>query len=98
MKPSNLLITNRTSGPVGDWESVDLSRLTVKIAGFSHSTSFDTDAEWHGMTRTVTGTPAYWAPEVLLERYDSKVDIYPLGIIAFNLLNKRTPTEQEGKN
>jgi len=42
-------------------------------------------------TSTACGTPLYSAPEVWLEEYDSKVDVYSFGIVAIELVTNTCP-------
>jgi serine/threonine protein kinase len=49
---------------------------------------------------TVSGTPAYMAPEVILgtpleEELESRADVYSLGVLAFELLTGRLPFEHD---
>jgi len=51
-------------------------------------------------SKQISGSPTYLAPErLLLQRYDERVDIYSLGIMAYEMLTLRLPytgeTEQE---
>ena len=46
--------------------------------------------------KEVFGTPYYVAPEVLLENYNEKADIWSIGVIAFMLLSGKVPFS--GKN
>jgi len=40
-----------------------------------------------GYVKTVVGTEQYIAPEVLVGKYDSRADIYSLGLVLYSLLN-----------
>lgn len=45
-----------------------------------------------GLTRGITGTPLFMAPEILASSpYSTKVDIWALGIMMFQLLSGETP-------
>jgi diguanylate cyclase (GGDEF)-like protein len=50
-----------------------------------------------GQVATVSGTPAYMAPEVIQRaRVDQRADLYALGVIAYQLLTGRLPFEEAG--
>jgi serine/threonine protein kinase len=62
--------------------------LRVKIADFGFTRYVDTD----DLATTICGTPAFLAPEVLNnDSYDSKVDIWSLGIIFYEMIYKKVP-------
>jgi len=62
----------------------------VKIGDFGVTAQSKT-----GRRKTVLGTPAYMAPEMLNQQgYDSSSDIYSLGCILFELLTLRQPNFQ----
>lgn len=70
MKPENLLF-------VSDAEDSDL-----KVIDFGTSRKFDSNTR---MTKRL-GTPYYIAPEVLLENYNEKCDVWSCGVILYILL------------
>lgn len=72
LKPTNILITDCS----GD--------RFVKIADFGLSTIHEREEESHS---ELTGTLKYMAPEVLTRKYDTKADIYSLGVITQELFN-----------
>jgi serine/threonine protein kinase len=71
LKPANIFITNGTNGRF------------VKLADFGLSVIHEDIGQSHTQE---SGTNKYMAPEVMRSRkYDTKVDIYSLGIIAEEL-------------
>ncbi len=69
----------------------------VKIADFGVSRQLDSSASF---AQTMVGTPAYTAPEVLLSfkaesssHYDSKVDIWSLGILLITMCESELPVK-----
>ena len=40
---------------------------------------------------TMSGSPFYMAPEVFLARYDSKIDIWSMGVVLYIILSGRVP-------
>lgn len=61
----------------------------VKIADFSLAVRKDKEQL---ASRSISGSRSYIAPEMVLhERYDERVDIYSLGITAYELLTGRPP-------
>ncbi|KAH3744588.1 serine/threonine-protein kinase ATG1t [Pelomyxa schiedti] len=61
---------------------------TVKIADFEMSKILQPN--WF---ETLCGRPCYMAPEVCGEHYDSKADMWALGVITYNLLYGTEPFE-----
>jgi serine/threonine protein kinase len=73
LKPNNILITNGMNGRF------------IKIADFGLATIHEFDGQYHTKYR---GTIRYAAPEVMSSRrYDTKADIYSLGVILQELFN-----------
>jgi serine/threonine protein kinase len=73
LKPNNILITDGTNGRF------------VKIADFGLATFHLFDGQSHTKYK---GTIRYAAPEVMSSRkYDTKADIYSLGVILQELFN-----------
>jgi len=76
LKPENLLCSGEGEDEI------------VKIADFGLSKMFTSGEK----LMTGCGTPGYVAPEVLLcEEYDSKVDLWSIGVITYILLSGYSP-------
>lgn len=61
----------------------------IKIIDFGLSTKIDPET---GKVTGCLGTPYYVAPEVLTEEpYDSKCDVWSIGVIAYLILSRRLP-------
>lgn len=44
------------------------------------------------MRRTISGTPLYYSPELILEKdYDEKIDIWSVGMMTYECLLGRIP-------
>ncbi|XP_069811272.1 interferon-induced, double-stranded RNA-activated protein kinase-like [Dendropsophus ebraccatus] len=72
LKPANILFTKD---------------MIVKIGDFGLVTRMTAEEEKKTLERTRgTGTPSYMAPEQKANKYENEVDIYPLGLILFELL------------
>ena len=62
--------------------------LVVKISGFGLSRVLPEGS----LASTACGTPYYMAPEVVLnQKYDSKADIWSLGMIIYECLTNSLP-------
>lgn len=61
--------------------------LNVKLVDFGNSRKMGENEPMNG----VFGTAYYVAPEVLSGEYDSKCDIWSIGVILFMLLSGRPP-------
>jgi calcium-dependent protein kinase len=61
--------------------------LNVKIIDFGVSTKISS----HKFLTQNIGTPNYKAPEVILQKYNEKCDLWSLGIILFTMLFRRNP-------
>ena len=72
IKPGNIFVNHNGDYKLGDF---GISKIVENIPG--------------NMARTQTGTLAYMAPEQLLSNgYDSRVDIYSLGLVLYELGNQ----------
>jgi len=82
LKPENLLCSGENEDEI------------VKIADFGLSKMFSAEQK----LMTGCGTPGYVAPEVLLsETYDSKVDLWSIGVITYILLSGYSPFYAENE-
>ena len=86
IKPENMLM-----------ESKEIGNLNVKITDFGFSKCYD-PTNFEGFDE-VLGSPLYMAPEVIKKvKYDTKVDIWSLGIVAYILLSGRPPFNGKSKD
>jgi calcium/calmodulin-dependent protein kinase I len=82
LKPENILLTSK-----------DPHNLNIKLADFGFAKEMDDE-----MLKTALGTPGYIAPEILnRKRYDSSVDIWAFGIVAYILLCGYPPFYDENQ-
>lgn len=87
IKPENILL-----------ESIDNDNLNVKITDFGFAKCFDADDNFEGLEE-VLGSPLYMAPEIVKKiKYDTKVDIWSFGIMAYILLCGKTPFNGKTKD
>ncbi|KAJ3020381.1 UNVERIFIED_CONTAM: hypothetical protein HDU68_010217, partial [Siphonaria sp. JEL0065] len=91
LKPSNLFMDSLGNVKIGDFglarkgtNPIELMSSSLILGG-----SIDTNREDGTMTQEI-GTPVYVAPELLVRgaavKYNSKVDVYSLGIVFFEML------------
>jgi len=85
IKPENIMLTPEHQVKVLDFGVA--RRLPI----------FDENAETQSLEGTISGTPAYMAPEVLLLRQaDARADIFSLGVVFYEALSGRHPFLAEG--
>lgn len=64
----------------------------LKLADFGFCKELQQDND---LTQTMVGSPIYMAPEVLKgQPYDSRADIWSLGVILYEMLFKQCPYEE----
>ncbi len=84
VKPANILLS---------------ARGTPKLSDLGISRSVEPDTMEANMTRAedVVGTPAYMAPEQMLDsrKVDIRADIYSLGVVLYEMLTSQRPNEGE---
>lgn len=86
IKPENILLN-----------SADINKLDVKITDFGFAKCYDPE-NFEGMDE-ILGSPLYMAPEIVKKlRYDSKVDIWSLGIMAYIILSGKPPFSGKTKD
>ena len=74
LKPENILLTKKEINSIFDFQ--------IKVIDFGTSARFIKGATLH----KIIGTPFYVAPEVLVNNYNEKCDLWSLGVIMFILL------------
>ena len=85
IKPENIMLTPEHQVKVLDFGVA--RRLPI----------FDENAETQSLEGTISGTPAYMAPEVLLLRQaDARADIFSLGVVFYEVLSGRHPFLADG--
>ena len=91
IKPSNIMIT-----PEG---RVKLTDFGIAVHREGESSMDDEAEEDEEITDSVTGTPAYMAPEQILgQALDGRSDIYALGIVGYKMLAGKTPFRGSDKS
>ena len=73
---------------IQDDEESELQKIICKITDFGFATMIEKSKK----TLSV-GTPLFMAPEVLNRMYDSKADVWSLGVITYILLTSKQPFE-----
>ena len=85
LKPENILLQDQSDRP--DW---------VKLVDFGIASLVSTDMQRLTKTGAVVGTAEYMAPEQLRDlKLDTRVDLYALGAILFEMLTLRVPFDAE---
>lgn len=95
LKASNFMFKRRIELPGNDKKNkANKTRNSqnlrgIKIIDFGLSTKIDPET---GKVKGCLGTPYYVAPEVLTEEsYDSKCDVWSIGVIAYLILSRQLP-------
>jgi len=60
----------------------------IKMIDFGLSKDF---GEGTGNMKTMSGSPYYIAPEVFLQNYNAKIDIWSLGVVLYIMLSGKVP-------
>ncbi len=80
IKPENIMLT-----PEG----------RVKVLDFGVARRFST-LTVETLTGTISGTPAYMAPEVLTQKpYDGRADLFSMGLVCYEMLGGQQPFETD---
>jgi serine/threonine protein kinase len=63
---------------------------------FAHSDPNDATQSLASMTASLSGTPAYMAPEVVIQRpYDGRADLFSLGLVFYEMLGGPQPFQSD---
>jgi calcium-dependent protein kinase len=86
IKPENILL-----------ESKDINNVVVKITDFGFAKCYDPQT-FEGLD-DILGSPLYMAPEIVKKmKYDAKVDIWSLGVMAYIILSGKPPFSGKTKD
>jgi calcium-dependent protein kinase len=78
IKPENILLESKEEG-----------KLSIKITDFGFAKCYD---PIEGGLQDTLGSPLYMAPEIVKKiKYDTKVDIWSLGVMTYIMLTGRPP-------
>ena len=87
LKPPNILVETDTKKLITD---LNLDQIVLKIADFGLAKQM----EKNQLLQTGCGTMAYMAPEIMCNsKYDSKVDIWSVGVILYECITGKIPFE-----
>ena len=74
-------------------QNIFIKNRVLKLGDFGISKALGHESD---MSRTLCGTPYFWPPEVCLKfPYNSKADIWAMGVIVYELLFFRKPFNGE---
>jgi non-specific serine/threonine protein kinase/serine/threonine-protein kinase len=91
LKPSNVLVTMRDGEPVPKIIDFGIAKATSQQLGDSEATLFTEMSQ-------LVGTPMYMSPEQVGRggaNIDTRVDVYALGVLLYELLTGQTPFERK---
>jgi len=81
IKPENIMLT-----PAGKAKILDFGVARRFSLGNNETVTVDT------VTGNISGTPAYIAPEILLQKpYDGRADLFSMGLVCYEMLGGRQP-------
>jgi tetratricopeptide (TPR) repeat protein/tRNA A-37 threonylcarbamoyl transferase component Bud32 len=93
IKPENLMLT-----PEGRVKVLDFGvarRFSLSDSN-SDSNSNANDATMATLSLAMSGTPAYMAPEVLMQKsYDGRADLFSMGLVCYEMLGGPQPFETD---
>jgi serine/threonine protein kinase/tetratricopeptide (TPR) repeat protein len=90
IKPENLMLT-----PEGRVKVLDFGVARRFSLGDS-SNSNSNDATMATLSLSMSGTPAYMAPEVLMQKsYDGRADLFSMGLVCYEMLGGPQPFETD---
>jgi eukaryotic-like serine/threonine-protein kinase len=91
IKPENLMLT-----PEGRVKVLDFGVARRFSLGDSNSNSNANDATMATLSLAMSGTPAYMAPEVLMQKsYDGRADLFSMGLVCYEMLGGPQPFETD---